>query len=149
MLFGMTPSLTLSNDMKALLPLRHADAWGSGEYLASRGDRVHRGVDFVAVPGTFIYSDVVGTVTKIGYPYEDNMFYRYVQVLDTEGNQVRYFYLEPAVNVGDEVTPDTILGAAQDLNPRYEGITNHVHLEIKKDGGYRDPMAYLLKLALY
>lgn len=47
-------------------------------------------------------------------------------------------YVAPAVAVGDVVVAGQEIGAAQDLNARYPGITNHVHVEL------RDPRQRLI-----
>ena len=134
--------------MRAILPLRKNDAWGSGAYGAPRGNRTHNGIDFETVAGMMILSDIVGVVTKLGYPYADALEYRYVQVTDKDGYDVRYFYVDPIVRVGDEVNDDTIIGVAQDLHVKFdENMTQHVHFEVKKEGQYQDPLEYLDKLA--
>jgi len=119
------------------LPQRGTDQQGSGHYGAPREHRFHRGVDLACYPGTAIYCTVDGTVTKLGYPYRGRLEFRYVQVTDAEGLAHRFFYIEPAVDVGQEVTPDTVLGVSQELP--YEGITQHVHYEIKRGSEYLDP----------
>jgi len=64
----------------AHLPIRGGDRHGAGHWHASRGSRLHRGVDLACYPDTGIASPVDGIVTKIGYPYGDDLTYRYVQV---------------------------------------------------------------------
>ena len=86
-------------------------------------------------------------VTKLGYPYspEDEVkgHLRYVEV-DLDGNRFRYFYINPLVQVGDKVWPQTILGTSQDLTEIYPGITQHVHFEIiGPDGDPIDPQRML------
>ena len=117
---------------------RGQDKWGSGAYLASRGGRDHNGVDLAVQPETEIKATFAGTVTKLGFPYGDDLNYRYVQI-SKDGYDYRIFYVHPIVNIGDEVTEDTIIGTSQNLNKRYEGITEHVHLEVKKDGEFVNP----------
>lgn len=127
------------NSLKADLHVRKLDRHGSGEFGASRGiNRKHNGIDFSCYPGTEIYPHRPGEVTKIGWPYS-RATYRYVQVTDSEGYDWRYFYLSPLVKLGQTVSVDTIIGVVQDLAKRHEGITQHCHLEIKKDGKYIDP----------
>lgn len=123
--------------MKASLPVRGQDDHGSGHYGASRGDHKHRGIDYSCYPGTAIYPYFPGKVTKLGYPYADKLEFRYVQVTDIAGYDHRYFYIEPSVRLGDEVTENTVIGYSQELP--YEGITQHVHYEVKVDGINIDP----------
>lgn len=123
---------------------RKCDAHGCGEFRASRGSRKHNGVDLECLPGTLVSSPVCGTVTKLGYPYSDDLSFRYVQV-ESQGYEFRIFYVDPLVSVGDQVRKGDILGACQGLQGRYPGITNHVHLEIKDDhGDFVDPTPVLI-----
>lgn len=121
------------------MKLRECDKWGCGHYGASRGDRTHNGIDIVCVPGDPAFCLNRGIVTKVGYPYSDDLSFRYVEITDS-GYRWRYFYVEPIVNKGDEVEAYTQIGAHQPLGTRYPGITEHVHLEvIAPDGNYIDP----------
>lgn len=123
---------------------RKCDGHGCGHFGASRGTRTHKGVDLNCKPLTLVYSPVAGTVTKIGYPYSDDLSYRYVEISD-QGYAFRVFYVEPQVEKGQKVSKNTVIGEAQDLRSRYTGITNHVHLEIKNaDGEYIDPTPVML-----
>ena len=124
------------------LPTRQQDSFGSGAYLAPRSssDRKgqkysyeHNGVDKSCYPLTEIESDIQGVVTKLGYPYGDDLSFRYVQITDKAGFKHRYFYVEPHVVVGQPVSEGEIIGVTQKLNDRYEGITEHCHYEIKDD----------------
>lgn len=133
--------------MKFIAPLRGRDSYGFGHFGASRGSRKHNGVDHVCVPGSKIFSPVEGEVTKLGYPYGDDLSLRYVQITTKEGYNVRVFYVKPFVSVGDLITDDDIIGSSQKLGDRYPidkdhplGITEHVHLEVKDlQGKYIDP----------
>lgn len=127
------------------LKRRGSDGFGSGHFGASRGSRNHKGVDLLANTGEAINSPVTGTVTKLGYPYGDDLSYRYVQVT-VGGYDFRVFYIDPSVRVGQEVTADTAIGLVQDLGLRYPGIPNHVHFEIKSGGGYLDPTPTLIAM---
>lgn len=123
---------------------RRCDGHGCGHYGASRGTRTHKGVDLNCKPKTLVYSPVAGTVTKIGYPYSDDLSYRYVEISE-QGYAFRVFYVDPLVEKGQKVSKTTIIGEAQDLRDRYSGIQNHVHFEIKNaDGDYIDPTPVML-----
>lgn len=132
--------------MLDLLPHRPADSYGEGHFGASRGSRTHTGQDFACYPGTKITAPVDGIVTKLGYPYADDLSYRYVEVTDSDGLRHRLFYVEPGVSVDDAVLEGvTILGCAQDICARYpNGMTGHVHYEIKTTGGsFINPLDFL------
>ncbi len=123
---------------------RGIDGYGSGCFGASRdgGQRLHNGIDYECAAGSFIFPVEPGRVTKLGYPYGDDLTFRYVEVTDVTGYHWRYFYVDPAVVLGDYITESTMLGRLQALEGRYPGITPHCHLEVKDgEGNYIDPRA--------
>lgn len=130
-----------------ILQKRLPDDFGSGEFGASRGSRTHRGIDYMCDPGAIVASPVTGEVTKLGYPYGDDLSYRYVEVTTEVGARHRMFYCEPGVKVGDLVASGDPLGAAQDIAKRYntdsKKMNNHVHYEIKAvHGAFVNPEEY-------
>ncbi len=120
--------------------MRRQDKWGSGHFGASRGSRSHGGIDLVADVGEKILSPVDGTITRVAYPYANDLSYTGAVIDAGGGVEVRIYYIggvEPgAVKAGQEI------GVAQDLRKRYSGITNHVHVEVRVDGAKVDPMPY-------
>jgi murein DD-endopeptidase MepM/ murein hydrolase activator NlpD len=90
-----------------------------------------------------LHSNTAGVVTKIGYPYEDDLSYRYIEITDNSNYKHRYFYVCPAVKVGQRITAGKMIGTVQNIAARYTKngkMRNHVHYEIiDKDGYYRDP----------
>lgn len=133
-------------------PERGTDNHGSGAYLASRGNREHRGIDLACYPDSIICAIRPGSVTKIGYPYDpakhpDKAHLRYVEITDPAGNALRYFYVQPAVQVGDIIETGQGLGTSQQLSGIYPGITDHVHFEVKRDRNYLDPRNFLTGMA--
>ena len=78
--------------IKGIARKRIGDRWGQGHYGASRGSRTHNGIDYVLHCGTTVLSPVEGTVTKIGYPYSDDLSYKYIQITSEDGFQHRIFY---------------------------------------------------------
>jgi len=89
-------------------------------------------------------------VTKLGFPYADDADrdgrpdYDYVEITDPDGFKCRYFYVKPAVLVGDMVASGQSIGTSQELGTKYDGITEHIHIEVKDpDGKFIDPMDYL------
>jgi len=125
-------------------PMRTTDAHGSGWFGAPRGRRKHRGIDFACHPGSAVLCLVDGTVTKLGYAYADDLSYRYVEITDTAGFAARYFYVEPHHKAGGAVLAGEIIGTVQPLGPRYPGITEHVHFEVRNPAGdIIDPAGYI------
>lgn len=128
--------------IKLSAAVRKPDSFGDGEYGASRGDRKHNGIDFAPQ----VHAVSSGTVTKIGYPYGNDLTYFYVQITDNNGNDARYFYVQPCVKVGDKINAGQVIGIMQDLGKRYPGITPHFHFEVKRSGEFLDPHQYLESL---
>lgn len=118
---------------------RGSDQQGAGYFGAPRGSHTHNGIDYAMPPGSAVFSPVTGKVTKIGYPYSHDLSFRYVQITAEDGLNHRVFYVEHDVELDQNAYEgDTIIGYSQKLP--YEGITQHVHYEIKgKDGNYIDP----------
>lgn len=130
------------------LDIRGCDSQGCGEFGASRGSRKHIGVDLCCDPGTEIKSPVPGVVTKLGWPYgnPNKVHIRYVQITQGDYNY-RVFYVDPSVEVGQQVTSDTVIGNSQALGTFYRGITEHIHFEIKNnEGGVIDPTPLVLAM---
>ena len=133
-------------------PARHTDIHGSGAFGAPRGHRMHNGIDLACYPNSIICALKPGTVTKIGYPYDPNKpgnarkaHFRYVQVTDGQGHDLRYFYVDPAVQVGDVIETGQPLGHSQQLSRVFPGITDHIHFEVKVDGNHIDPTNILTR----
>ncbi|RKZ71958.1 MAG: hypothetical protein DRQ48_01860 [Gammaproteobacteria bacterium] len=133
-------------------PVRSPDSYGAGYFGASRGSRKHAGVDFACAPGSKILSPISGLVTKLGYPYSDDLSFRYVEVTAIDNLRYRFFYVDPCVKVGGNVLAnESVLGTSQRLGLRYPAdamhafaITEHIHFEIKAlSEDYIDPLEML------
>ena len=115
---------------------REHDGWGSGHFGDSRdgGGRRHEGVDYIGVSGQKVVAPISGYVTKIGYPYEGSSL-RYVEITNPALNFVaRAHYVDPSVEVGDVVAMGAKIGTLATLQHKYDGITDHVHLELYDAG---------------
>lgn len=115
---------------------RGHDNFGDGQFGASRdgGSRRHEGVDYTAKVGQTVVAPVSGYVTKIGYAYDNDKRLQFVEITNPALNYVaRAFYVSPDVAEGQVVQLGQAIGKAVDLQRRYRGITNHVHLELIRD----------------
>ncbi len=147
-----------------MIEFRGQDDHGSGAYRAPRGRHVHRGADICCTQGDRIFSVSPGKVTKLGFPYAQGApkmawpiaaikkyrakkALRYVQVTDDHGVDVRYFYVNPAVRLGEIVLAGSLLGPAQGLSHIYSGIIEHYHFEVlvmvQGTKVFMDPEQYL------
>lgn len=126
--------------------IRGQDKFGSGSYGTRRdgGRRSHNGVDYISYAGQSIRAVIGGTITKIGYPYANDMTFRYVEISNSNYS-VRHMYVLPAsyIQKGSIVRSGDVIGSSQSLLLRYPGITDHVHIEIKYKGGYIDPTSVI------
>jgi hypothetical protein len=100
------------------------------------------GVDYACYPGTQIHCVYGGEVINLGYPYGDDLSYRYVRIKDDKGALQSYFYVHPTVPLGAVVTAGSMIGFSQNLERRYKNIKNHVHYSVSVDGVYVDPEQY-------
>ena len=132
-----------------IAPKRQIDQFGSGRYGARRGSRLHLGVDYACWPGSLICSATDGTVTRIGQCYSetDRQQYKLVEIETSDGALVRYLYVSPHVTAGQYIKHGQIIGSAQDLRTIYNGITPHVHFDVKIGGQMVDPEIYLQTMA--
>jgi len=127
--------------------LRGCDAFGCGAFGAGRdeGGRRHEGADFDATAGQTISAPISGFVSKIGFAYPGDSRYHYIQITNPALHyEARVFYVDPDVREGQAVHVGQPIGRDHSLEPRYPGITNHVHLEIEKIGGRKlDPTRFI------
>ena len=121
------------------LPKRGIDSYGSGAYKARRSHgRQHNAVDYACPPGYILKSPLTGDITKIGYCYDDDLSYRYVEITTKSGEyRHRFFYIKPMIKLGHHVYKGETIGRVDDIRRRYprdsrhEGpILNHIHYEV-------------------
>lgn len=127
-------------------PIRGVDDYGSGAFGADRdnGSRKHLGLDIMASARQWIVSPIYGMVTRECHPYGDGKPGDCGIVIAGSGEHsellVKLFYLDPFPGVIMRmVKPREIVGWATGLQLRYPGITDHVHLEVWKEGQRIDP----------
>lgn len=139
-------------ELKVLSPvsnstIRGRDAYGDGAYGARRernGKRYdHAGVDIVSEAGQTVSAPVTGKVIGLIKPYRDDNRYAGIELEGLDGLRVRVFYVEPGLKVGDIVNAGDSMGASQNLGKRYPGITNHVHVEMRRFGELIDPTSIM------
>ena len=127
--------------------LRGCDDFGCGAFGAGRdgGGRRHEGTDFDASAGQKVDAPISGFVSKIGAAYSGDARYHYVEITNPALHyEARVFYVDPSVQEGQAVRVGQPIGEAHSLQPRYRGITNHVHLEIERIGGRKlDPTRFI------
>jgi len=116
---------------------RGKDGFGSGAYLSSRdgSNRAHQGVDIVATPGQAIYSPITGKVTRITYPYANDLTYTGLEIINDD-YKVKIFYIAPTLAIGSQVSAGQKIAVAQNISGKYGStMINHVHIEVRDNTG--------------
>jgi murein DD-endopeptidase MepM/ murein hydrolase activator NlpD len=129
---------------------RGRDARGDGTFGARRRrndgtEYVHEGTDFIVKPNQAVKAVTGGYISKLGYPYKDNSDYRYVEITTDDGYKVRQMYVSPRADlkIHSAVSAGEPIGTSQTLQPLYPGITDHVHVEIRKNDILVDPRSLI------
>lgn len=129
-----------------------SDSAGDGRYGAPRGSRKHRGVDLlVTSPGQVIYAPFDAKATRVAYPYADDLRWTGIELAgsgDWTGYSVKMFYMEPyQALIGGMVNKGEPIGTAQAISTKYpgQGMRDHVHVELWKDGVNLDPTKLLFE----
>lgn len=136
--------------------LRGIDPQGGGSFGAPRTKdgkpHPHYGQDFVTHPGDPCVSPCYGKVVHIGvaYPGSDlgSVHIHYKKPLASRGEYlVKLLYVKPeGIVLGYEVAGGDVIGVCQNVaayhaERGHKGMTNHVHLEVRKpDGTPIDPL---------
>ncbi|MFM7346769.1 MAG: peptidoglycan DD-metalloendopeptidase family protein [Tagaea sp.] len=133
--------------------IREIDAQGEGHFGARRmrptGPDGHRGIDIEAAPGARVVSPVDGVVRPPRPGAQDQGNQNLVVIETEDGHQFRVLYLSRDSNLrpGTKVIAgETPLGTAVDnrtLYPGAQGMTNHIHMEVHKNGRARNPRPFM------
>lgn len=110
-----------------------SDSAGHGAYLASRGNRLHQGLDFLCKPGQRIYCPIdEAAKVRTARPYDD-LSYDGV-LLRNPFFEIFLFYFSPSDTINNKsLSQGCVIGTAQDITKRYDlpAMQPHIHLEIK------------------
>lgn len=106
------------------------DSKGLGHHGAPRGHRKHDGVDLLCEPGQSILMPVDGIIARVSMPYKDDD--RWLGSLIVNPRiEIKMWYFVPNL-LGMELKAGSVIGIAQDIGEKYEGVTPHIHLRIVK-----------------
>jgi murein DD-endopeptidase MepM/ murein hydrolase activator NlpD len=118
--------------------IRKCDAYGCGNYGASRGNRLHNGTDYISVAGEDVYAPISGEIYSIGDPYKHankhHGKFDSIYIINKK-YYVKVYYVSPSINIGDYVSAGQKIGVSQDLSIAYPptrngSMTNHIHIGI-------------------
>ena len=136
--------ISLGNILAPMTP-RRCDDHGCGYYLADRKtvdgrSYKHRGVDYQASVGQQVFAPISGKVEKIDIAYSDDDRFNTLHILsDDKTVLVKLLYVKSNMQQGDVVTRGLPVGTVQNLQEKYSGITNHVHVEVFLNNNRLDP----------
>lgn len=120
-----------------------SDSQGSGLWHAPRGNRLHKGIDLLVVPGREVFAPFDGRVVRFASPYADDASLGGV-VIASDWCEVKLFYLQLVGLVpGSTFARGAVLGLAQDVSKKYgKGMKPHLHVQIGDDGAV-DPSVFM------
>jgi len=104
--------------------------------------RVHTGLDIAAAFGDSVVACATGTITNI---YADYFKGTVIEITQPDGVVAYYCGMSSSVPiaVGQTVAAGTVIGTIGDTAIFESLDESHLHLEMKVDGEYVDPMEYL------
>jgi hypothetical protein len=115
-----------------IMPMKiRNDPAGSGEWLASRGWRLHKAIDLLCTPGQVVAAPCDTTIIRHGYAYYNCSDYKLVE-LEWPYGGIRLLYVDSDIDVGRWVRAGDPVGEAQDITRRYpgQGMKPHIHWEV-------------------
>ena len=130
------------------LLIRKNDDWGSGEWGAPRGSRLHMGADYKCIPGQRIVSPIDGKVIRESKPYAHEPYSGFL--IRGRTMEIKIFYIDIRRElIGQWIRAGTVLGIAQDISRKYRKkddysmiMTPHIHIQIVSI----DPALFIDKL---
>jgi hypothetical protein len=111
------------------------DARGSGAFGAARKrddgtSYTHKGIDLECKVGQNILMPCTGRITREARPYVSDPRWRGVYISAVRG-EFKIFYMVPNDKlIGTVVREGEVIGQAQDIGQKYEGVSSHIHFEV-------------------
>ena len=106
------------------------DDGGLGHHGAPRGNRKHDGIDLICKPNQDILMPVDGIVVRTSLPYKNDPQWQGVYIYN-QRIEIKMWYLYPKISLYHKfLKAGTVIGKAQDISQKYEGVTPHIHLRI-------------------
>lgn len=125
--------------------IRGYDPQGQGTFNKPRTHGPHHGLDIMSKPGHHVLSPIDGILDRNAFAHDtaaDRALggLHIVGTGDWTGYEVWMFYAHPIAH--GAIRAGQAIGIAQDLSifPKYKGILNHVHVQVKRGGQFVDPM---------
>ena len=113
--------------------IRHHDEHGFGLYGKPRlNNKIHKGADFICIPGQEIVAPAKGNVIRVKMPYGDPVKGVWFSGILVRSSDYEYtlFYFEPLKEIlKTRIDEGQVIGHAQDISLKYPGIIPHVHMQ--------------------
>lgn len=152
----MSKKINLKSILGKFLGVRGFDGFGSGAFGAPRGTypngtkRTHQGVDLIVEKGNYVYSPLDGIFNRVAIPYANDSKYKGFEVIGEgkhDGYTSKVFYCIPGQSMKKGVkvkAGKTIIATAQSLQEKYGSrMTDHIHIEIRKNGVLINPEEFI------
>jgi murein DD-endopeptidase MepM/ murein hydrolase activator NlpD len=142
---GNSPEATPQFAMPADNATIRNDGQGKGHFGASRGSRVHNGLDLLVKENQVIMSPIDGYVKRMAFPYDDDHRWQGVEIIGS-GQHAQYavkiFYFIP-YKIGWTVKAGQHIGKAQAISKKYSpAMKDHIHIEVRKGNQLLDPAPF-------
>ena len=114
------------------------DRSGHGTWGAPRGNRIHKGIDRLCVPGQTVKSYITGIYIRPARPYADDTQYTGA-LFGNKWIRVKMFYVHATMlQPGQNIKAGEVFGIAQDISLKYnktgmdekKKMLPHVHYQI-------------------
>jgi hypothetical protein len=104
------------------------DPGGSGKFGASRGNRLHEGYDFLAVPGQIVRSVIAGKLVR-AYPYAGDVIFAGCRLWGKDFMAKMFYFIPHDHVLNVDVLAGEEIGIAQDISAKYGGgMLPHIHV---------------------
>ena len=130
-------------------PVMRNDVKGNGWFGAKRGARLHRGYDIVITKGQKIYAPFDCTYKRMFNVYEGNTKYKGIEIVgkgEFSEFTAKLMYVSPTLFKGDNCKAGEQIGIGQAISQKTgnNGMINHVHFELYKNGILVNPSLYII-----
>lgn len=115
--------------------IRSCNSSGCGAFGASRGGKVHNGLDILAAPGSNILAPFDGELVRKGYRVYSNSRPELVGIeIKSDSNYTsKLFYVTTILPVGHRFKVGDVIAQVQNMKQYYSNpeMPNHVHKELR------------------
>lgn len=122
-----------------------SDSGGDGHFGASRGDKKHKGLDFICAPGQIIKAVIAGKLIR-AYPYAGDVIFTGCRIWGKDWMSKMFYFIPHKHLINEDVLAGENIGIAQDISAKYGGgMKPHIHVELYKLNPTKlvDPEEYL------